>query len=141
MKLSTALIAFLILLLLSACDTEPICPTGSVTYADDPSQFPIPTIDTNQDPSSTPSLIAIAGKMIEVDRVIEGPLCNDRWSGTVYVKCNIQVVDWSEEKNPLFLESCNLAIEPDTVVYVAAHNDAPYYNGCSCHTGGGPENP
>jgi hypothetical protein len=24
------------------------------------------------------------------------------------------------------------------VVYVAAHNDAPYYNGCSCHTGTNP---
>jgi len=28
-----------------------------------------------------------------------------------------------------------LNIAPNTVVYVAAHNDAPYYKGCSCHTG------
>jgi hypothetical protein len=29
-------------------------------------------------------------------------------------------------------------MEPDTVVYVAYHNDAAYYKGCSCHVNGEP---
>jgi hypothetical protein len=80
-------------------------------------------------------MVEIGGETIEVDRVIEGPLCNDIWSGVIYVACNIQVEDWSTKKNPTFLENCALTIGPDTVIYVAAHNDTPYYNGCSCHTG------
>jgi hypothetical protein len=71
--------------------------------------------------------------MMTVDRVVSGPLCNDRWQGTVYVGCEVQVLEWSE--TPLFLKDCDLTIEPGTVVYVADHNDAAYYNGCSCHTG------
>ena len=39
------------------------------------------------------------------------------------------------ENNPLFLKGCDLNIAPNTVVYVAAHNDDAYYKGCSCHTG------
>lgn len=85
-------------------------------------------------PSPTPILTEIKGKKIAVDKVVEGPLCHDVWRGTVYVTCNVQVRAW--EKRPNFLEGCNLTIEPGTVVYVAAHNDAAYYNGCSCHTGG-----
>jgi hypothetical protein len=84
-------------------------------------------------PSPTPILIEIGGKKIAVDKVVEGPLCHDTWRGTVYVTCNVQVRMW--EKQPDFLKGCNLTIEPDTVVYVAAHNDAAYYNGCSCHFG------
>ena len=75
----------------------------------------------------------IAGRMVSVDKVVEGPLCNDTWRGTVYVTCNIQVYEWKEQ--PLFLKGCNLTIEPGTVVYVADHNNTAYYNGCSCHTG------
>lgn len=68
-----------------------------------------------------------------MDKVIEGPLCNDTWNGTVYVTCNVQVYAW--EEHPTFLKNCDLKIEPGTVVYVAYHNDTAYYNGCSCHTG------
>ncbi len=67
-----------------------------------------------------------------VDRVVEGPLCDDHWQGTVYVGCGVQVKEWSEK--PLFLKDCDLTIEPGSVVYVADHNNAAYYNGCSCHT-------
>jgi hypothetical protein len=67
---------------------------------------------------------------------VSGPLCNDRWEGTVYVTCDVQVAPWDEEEeNPLFFKDCDLEIEPGTIVYVADHNDAPYYKGCSCHTG------
>jgi len=70
---------------------------------------------------------------MKVDRVVTGPLCNDRWKGTIYVGCDVQVMEW--EETPLFLKDCDLSIEPGTVVFVAYHNDEPYYNGCSCHTG------
>ena len=84
-------------------------------------------------PSPTPFLMEINGRTIPIDRVIDGPLCNDTWSGTVYVTCNVQVYSWVEQ--PTFLKNCQLDILPGTVVYVAYHNDAPYYIGCSCHTG------
>lgn len=87
------------------------------------------------EPTPTPSLVEIAGKMIAVDRVINGPLCNDHWRGTVYVGCNVQVVEWAGDELPTFFDKCDLTIEPGTTVYVAAHNGAAYYNGCSCHTG------
>ncbi len=75
----------------------------------------------------------IGGKEVQIDKVVEGPLCNDTWSGTVYVTCNVQVYPWAE--TPTFLQNCNLNVEPGTVVYVAYHNDTAYYKGCSCHTG------
>ena len=70
--------------------------------------------------------------MIEFDRVIHGPLCNDTWEGVVYVGCDVQVAKW--EGKPKFLEGCSLKIDPGAVIYVAAHNNAPYYKGCDeCH--------
>jgi hypothetical protein len=122
-----------VLLCLSACqEQEPACPpsTGTPLHL---------TVQPQGLPTSTPagnsSLIPveIGGKTILVDKVIEGPLCNDTWNGTVYVTCDIQVYPWIDQ--PTFLKGCNLSIAPGTVVYVAYHNDAAYYNGCSCHTG------
>jgi hypothetical protein len=84
---------------------------------------------------SSPVEVEISGRLMTVDRIVTGPLCNDSWKGKVYVACDVQVLEWEEQ--PLFLKSCNLSIEPETVVYVAYHNDAAYYNGCSCHTGQG----
>ena len=91
--------------------------------------------------SSGPLQVEIQGKLMEVDKVVDYPLCNDDWSGTVYVSCKAQVAEaeLDANANPLFLKGCNLNIEPNTVVYVAAHNDAPYYKGCSCHTGEAPQ--
>jgi hypothetical protein len=93
----------------------------------------VPQRTATPGPTPTPILVEIRGKKIAVDKVVEGPLCDDTWRGTVYVTCNVQVKAW--EKRPDFLKGCNLTIEPGTVVYVAAHNDAAYYNGCSCHFG------
>jgi hypothetical protein len=89
---------------------------------------------------STPIQVEIQGRLMEVDKVVDYPLCNDIWSGTVYVSCEAQVAEaeLDADANPLFLKGCNLNIEPNTVVYVAAHNDAAYYKGCSCHTGKAP---
>lgn len=77
--------------------------------------------------------IEIGRKMINVDKIIEGPLCNDSWRGTIYVTCKVQVFAWKDQ--PTFLKNCDLQIDPEAVVYVAYHNDTAYYNGCSCHTG------
>jgi hypothetical protein len=81
--------------------------------------------------------VEIGHESLQVDKVVEGPLCNDTWRGTVYVACNVQVYPWREQPN--FLENCQLNIEPLTVVYVAYHNNTAYYNGCSCHSGTTPE--
>jgi hypothetical protein len=122
----------LALVLLPACQTTnvPACPTavGTPSYLTVP-----PEALTEPGSSSTPVLMEIGGRTISMDKVVEGPLCNDTWSGTVYVTCNVQVYPWEEQ--PTFLKNCNLAIAPGTVVYVAYHNDTAYYNGCSCHTG------
>lgn len=122
------------LLFLSACQTqEPACQwaTGTPRYM---TVFPSESSPTeSRNPSPAPVEMEIGGRTIPVDKVVEGPLCNDSWSGTVYVTCNVQVYPWEEQ--PTFLKNCDLSIAPGTVVYVAYHNDTAYYNGCSCHTG------
>ncbi|MFH1185357.1 MAG: hypothetical protein V1755_10020 [Chloroflexota bacterium] len=84
-------------------------------------------------PYSAPVIVQLGGRQLVADRVVSGPLCNDNWRGTVYVGCDVRVPAWSD--NPVFLKYCQLQVEPGTVVYVAAHNNSAYYQGCSCHTG------
>jgi hypothetical protein len=88
----------------------------------------------------SPITVEIKGQEVAVDKVVDYPLCNDNWHGVVYVSCDAQVAvtPLDADENPLFLKGCNLNIAPNTIVYVAAHNDAPYYKGCSCHTGEDP---
>jgi len=121
-----------ITLLLTACQSAPTCPsvTGTPHYLINSEFEKSPSIP---DLSPTPIEVEINGKMTTVNKVVAGPLCHGSWKGIVYVACDVQVFKWEGE--PLFLKSCNLSIEPGTVVYVAYHNDAAYYNGCSCHTG------
>ena len=112
----------------------PVCSTDTPTLeylAVAPEEIATPT------PVSEIRRVMIGRREIQVDKVVEGPLCNDNWSGTVFVACDIQVYPWTEE--PTFLKDCQLNIEPMTVVYVAYHNNTAYYNGCSCHTGVTPE--
>jgi hypothetical protein len=119
---------------LSACQTqEPACQwaTGTPRYMSALASKSAPT--QPKDPSPAPVEMEIGGRTIPVDKVVEGPLCNGAWSGIVYVTCNVQVFAWVEQ--PIFLKDCDLSISPGTVVYVAYHNNAAYYNGCSCHTG------
>lgn len=129
-----------LVLLSSACQKEdPICPpvTGTPQYLD---SLPASALQPPENVPSTPFPLDLGGQEVFVDKVVEGPLCNDRWQGVVYVGCDVQVYSWEEQ--PLFLKDCKLEIEPGTVVYVADHNNTAYYNGCSCHTGEeGSENP
>ena len=132
-KYIVANLTLVILLLLTACGTKSICPEQS-----DSSGYPTPPDTQSQsvpslEDSLLPTEVKVGGRLRTVDRIISGPLCDDHWKGTVYVTCDVQVSEWEED--PLFLKGCNLLIEPNTVVYVADHNDAAYYNGCSCHTG------
>jgi hypothetical protein len=122
------LLIFLALLAVACQSSQPICPPDSVTYLLDFS-----TTAEIYPKQHSPTQVEIKGKTISVDHLVQGPLCNGKWSGTIYVGCDVQVTQWEEE--PTFLKDCNLEIDPGTVVYVAAHNDDPYYNGCSCHTG------
>ncbi len=126
--LVVTLIAFL---LVAACGSSasgcPPAPEAS-RYLTVPPEA-LPTATPSQ--ANTPILVPMGNKTIKVDKVVEGPLCHDTWRGTVYVTCNVQVYPW--EETPTFLDGCNLVIEPGTVVYVAAHNNTAYYNGCSCH--------
>jgi len=136
MKVPAMLALVLLLLLTSACQAADVCPESSVTYVDDPTLFQRQALPASTDLTPEPSLVKIAGKEVAVDRVITGPVCDDVWSGKIYVACNIRLVQWKNGGKPNFFKNCNLKIEPSTVVYVAAHNDAAYYNGCSCHMGG-----
>ena len=131
----SAFICLALLVLITSCqEVTPVCPTTTGTPAyltAPPDGLATPT------PASGPFNVEMGSKSLQVDRIVEGPLCNDTWSGTVYVTCNVQVYPWQEE--PTFLKNCQLNIEPMTVVYVADHNNTAYYNGCSCHTGITPE--
>lgn len=130
----------LFVFLLSACEREKtVCPPDEETPQ--PALQLADLIESTAPLSaSSPVQVKIGGKQMEVDKLVDYPLCNDEWSGTVYVGCEAQVAEaeLDADANPLFLKGCNLEIAPNTVVYVAAHNDAAYYKGCSCHTGEAP---
>jgi hypothetical protein len=124
-----------LLLLLASCqNSAPACPTitGTPNFLTIPAeQLATPT------PAVGQYLVMVGQKEMLVDKVVEGPLCNDTWQGTVYVACGVQVYPWTEE--PTFLKDCQLEIDPQAVVYVAYHNNTGYYKGCSCHSGATPE--
>ena len=135
MRFCPLLILTALIFIFTACqEATPICPPASQTpeyLTAPPEKQPTPT------PGSGLSSVVLGRKEMQVDKVVEGPLCNDHWSGTVYVTCDVQVNPWVVD--PTFLKDCQLNIEPMTVVYVAYHNNTAYYNGCSCHTGLTPE--
>lgn len=144
MKLFKATILFtlsILMLLLTACErNKTICPPEV-----NPDQPPLKLADLllitpDPDQNLTDVEIQIGRKLILVDKLVSGPVCNDDWNGIVYVGCDAQVAEaeLDADANPLFFEGCNLNIEPNTVVYVAAHNNEAFYKGCSCHTGGDP---
>lgn len=132
MKSIPTLFVFILFFLLSACQTEAhACPPESITYISNPSS--LQNLRSNDSTKPSADTIEINGQEMQVDQVIRGTLCNGSWKGTIYVPCEIQIYEWEED--PTFLKNCDLTIEPGTVVYVAAHNEEPYYQGCSCHFG------
>jgi hypothetical protein len=124
MKTAWKLFLLLIPVLLTACISSS-CPPESVTYLEPPYPSEISGEGSGQ------QLMAIKGEEVLVDRVITGPVCNDTWSGTVYLTCDIQVPAWEED--PFFWQDCDLEIAEGAQVYVEAHKDKLYTDGCSCH--------
>jgi hypothetical protein len=132
MKFKHGVLLSLVFFLVAACQpSAPACPPESVTYLQDVNSNP--AFDAQDSSQTAEQLVEINDQEMLVDQVVRGALCSGSWSGIVYVPCQIQIYAWEED--PDFLENCDLSIEPGTVVYVAAHNDEPYYQGCSCHTG------
>ena len=136
MKYFAPLSIIILIFFISACQpVTPACPSESISYLSNSTSLQSPASNSSSKPAA--EIIEINGKEMLVDRVIKGTLCNDSWKGKIYVACEIQIYEW--EGDPTFLQNCDLTIKPGTVVYVAAHNDTPYYKGCSCHTGEGEE--
>jgi hypothetical protein len=129
MKNGYMFIIALLALTLAGCKSS--CPSGSVTYLADASLFPAFNEENEAAFPLSPEQIELKGESVMVDRIISGPVCNDHWYGTVYVTCDIQVPAW--EQDPFFWQDCDLDIDEGTVVYVQAHKDKSYDNGCSCH--------
>ena len=131
------LLALLVLFLWGCERKQTVCPSEQGTPKAAPQLAELIKLSPPTPPVSGPGEAIVQGRKMTVDKLVNYPLCNDKWSGTVYVGCDVQVADaeLDANSNPLFLKGCNLEIAPGAVVYVAAHNDAPYYKGCSCHTG------
>lgn len=137
----TVMLAALLVATAAACGPRaPACPNSS-----DPGRFLSEeefalAREATPPPFSSPVEVDFGRTKIMADKVVRGALCNDTWRGTVYVSCDARVAAWSDAKAPAFLKGCNLEVKPGTVVYVAAHYNTAYYEGCSCHTGeiGGP---
>ena len=136
MKTYTVLFLASLALFLSACERKAtVCPEGSVTYISDMASFPKLSATGNPEQASGPVTVEIRGKKTKVDRLVEGPFCNIKLSGKVYVGCDIQIPEWDKEENPTFFKNCDFSVEPGSVIYVGVHNDSIFKKGCGCHTG------
>ncbi|MBC8336601.1 MAG: hypothetical protein ISR59_06895 [Anaerolineales bacterium] len=144
MKISKMIIpatVFIFSILLTACErNNTVCPPELDSEKPTLRLTNLLLVTPGPDQSTENIEVEIGKKMILVDKYISGPVCNDDWSGIIYVGCDAQVAEaeLDADANPLFFKGCNLDIEPNTVVYVAAHNNEAFYKGCSCHTGKNP---
>ena len=132
--MKTYIVLFLVSVALfsTACERKAIvCSEGSVTYL--PGIQALPKLSAAGNPA--PVEVEIRGKKMKFDRLVEGPFCNIKLSGKVYVGCNIQIPEWDKEENPTFLKNCDFSVEPGSVIYVGVHNNAIFKKGCACHTG------
>lgn len=136
--MKTYIVLFLVsvALLSTACERKAtVCSEGSVTYISDMAAFPKLSSTENPAKASGPVMVEVGGKQIKFDRLVEGPFCNIKLSGKVYVGCDIQIFEWDKEGNPVFLKDCDFSVEPGSVIYVGKHNNAMFKKGCACHTG------
>ena len=132
-NLPVLILLFLTIFCQACQSSEPVCPPDRIKYVPDLDALHFQNTSDNASYPPPPTEIEIKGKLLAMDRIVQGPLCSDTWSGVGYVACDLQIIEWEED--PTFLKDCDLNIEPGTVVYVASHNNEPYYKGCSCHTG------
>jgi hypothetical protein len=139
-RTTLGIIFLIMIILISACERQnTVCSPLDGTPQPKPALADLIAMEAPEALES-PLTIEIGGKMRTVDKLVDYAICNDEWQGIVYVGCDAQVAQaqTDSQDNPLFFKGCDLKIEPGTVVYVAAHNDAAYYKGCSCHTGQDP---
>lgn len=117
------------------------CARKSTVCATDPPNLPIEvrqSLDISENPTDLhyPVEVKIRNQIVSVDKIVHGFVCDDQWTGTVYVDCDVEVPEYEvvndEEAN--FFAGCDLQIEEGALVYVAFHNDEVFYKGCSCHT-------
>jgi len=113
------------IMLLPSCKAK--CPPERISRVDSLSLFP----EIDKTKNTKPTFIEIKGKQVRVDRMITGPVCNEAWSGVVYVTCDIQIP--TAEVDRLFWRQCDFNVKEGSVVYVEAHKDKQYDRGCSCH--------
>jgi hypothetical protein len=116
------------IVLLSACmDARSLCTPGMITYRERTNPFP-----STSEKQLNPQQVEIKRKMKDIDHFVSGQLCNNHLEELVYVGCDIEIYAWEDKSN--FLDDCNFTVEPDAIIYVAAHNNTAYYKGCnSCH--------
>jgi hypothetical protein len=127
MKSNEILVFVFFLLLMTACQSSPGTDLSRCTSQPNESSAQSAAVESNP----VPVIIEVGDKLLCVDQVVQGKLCDDVLSGVVYVPVDVQVANWEED--PVFLENCNFTVKPGTIVLVGAHDDDPYYNGCSCH--------
>ncbi len=90
--MKTYTVLFLASLALSACERKAtVCPEGSVTYISDMESFPKLPATGNPEQASGPVTVEVRGKKMKFDRLVEGPVCNIKLSGKVYVGCDIHI--------------------------------------------------
>src|SRR5512136_3046542 len=99
MKRQVFMFLAIALLVLSGCQAKkPGCPLAETTgniLTIPPESLPASTVS-----SSSPIEMKIRGRNVMVNKIVEGPLCNDTLSGIIYVTCNVQVYPWVDK--PLF---------------------------------------
>jgi len=86
MRTTGILLLMIVLPLIVACQRQnTVCPENSITYATDLSS--LLTLSDSPEVAATPgpTLVEIKGKVMKVDQVVHGPVCNVQWAGTVYV--------------------------------------------------------
>lgn len=132
MKNHILILGLLLIFVSSACQPKaPVCAEGSISFFTDKNNIPVATAMADAS-NNTGLTVEINGKPKEFDQVIHGPLCNNQLSGKVYIACDIQINAW--ENSPNFLDGCQFKVSPGSEVYVAAHNNARYFQGCDyCH--------
>ncbi len=127
---------FLIGLMLTLCackPASPLCDEDSLQYRSLDELIALETTGVDiEDSDATSQELEINGRMVQFDQVIHGPLCNNHLAGTVYIACDIEIAAWQDKPN--FLDGCDFEVSPGSVVYVAAHKNAAYFQGCDfCH--------
>jgi len=130
MKRGAILLLMPYVLLIASCLPTPP-PELLYTRTPQPAPASTSTMALDTDPSATPAMVEIGGRTVSIDKIVDGMLCDDVWSGTIYVTADVRVNPWVDE--PAFLRECILEVRAGTVVYVAAHPGETFYKGCTCH--------